>query len=308
VSFKLTILGCNSALPTSERNPTAQVLEVRERFFLIDCGEGTQAQIRKNRLRLGKINHIFISHLHGDHFFGLFGLLSTYSMLNREAPLTIYSPPGLQALIMPVFRHLNDTLSYELIFKEISTQQPLLIYEDQSIEVTAIPMQHRIECYGYFFREKQQLFNLKRNAVQDYQLSIKEIHQAREGFDIVREDGDTIPNSNLVQGRKLSRSYVYYADTAYSDRFVDVIRGADLLYHEATFMQDKANLALNTGHSTSMQAANLAAKAEVRRLIVGHFSSRYRELDALLAEARSVFPESYLAEDGIVFEVEQRMG
>lgn len=304
MSFKLTILGCNSALPTSERNPTAQVLEVRERFFLIDCGEGTQVQIRKNRIRLGKINHIFISHLHGDHFFGLFGLLSTFSLLNRETPLIIFSPPGLQKLLMPVFRYLNDSMSYELIFKEISTEEPLLIYEDHLLEVTAIPMQHRIECYGYQFKEKQQLFNLKRNVVAEYQLSIKEIHQARAGEDIIRENGDIIPIQNLIAGRKKPRSYVYYADTAYSDRWTEIIRGADLLYHEATFMHDKVHLALKTGHSTAFQAATLAHQAEVKRLVVGHFSSRYRELDALLAEARSIFPETSLAEDGASFEVE----
>lgn len=304
MSFKLTILGCNSALPTSERNPTAQVLEVRERFFLIDCGEGTQVQIRKNRIRLGKINHVFISHLHGDHFFGLFGLISTYSLLNRNTPLTIYSPPGLKALLMPVFRHLNDKLSYELIFKEINTSVPLMIYEDNLIEVSAIPMQHRITCYGYQFKEKQQLYNLKRNVVSDYQLSIKEIHQAREGLDIVRENGDTIPSQNLISGRKIPRSYVYYADTAFSDTWAEFIRGADLLYHEATFMQDKVHLAEATGHSTALQAASFAALAQVKKLVIGHFSSRYKELSDLLAEARAIFPETSLAEDGASFEVE----
>lgn len=303
MDFKLTILGCNSALPTSERNPTAQVLEVRERFFLIDCGEGTQVQIRKNRIRLGKINHIFISHLHGDHFFGLFGLLSTYSLLNRTSPLVVYSPPGLKSLLMPVFRQMNDSLPYELIFKEIVTSMPQLIYEDSWIEVTALPMKHRVSCYGYLFREKQQLFNLKRNVVQEYQLSIKEIHQAREGHDIVREDGDVIPNQSLITGRKKPRSYAFYADTAYSEDWIEVIRGVDMLYHEATFMEDKVHLAEATGHSTAKQAAQLALKAEVRKLVIGHYSSRYKELGELHSEARSIFPETYLSEDGAVFEV-----
>lgn len=303
MDFKLTILGCNSALPTSERNPTAQVLEVRERFFLIDCGEGTQVQIRKNRIRLGKINHIFISHLHGDHFFGLFGLLSTYSLLNRTSPLVVYSPPGLKSLLMPVFKQMNDSLPYELIFKEIATTKPQLIYEDSWIEVTALPMKHRVPCYGYLFREKQQLFSLKRNVVQEYQLSIKEIHQAREGLDIVREDGDVIPNQSLITGRKKPRSYAFYADTAYSEDWIEVIRGVDMLYHEATFMEDKVHLAEATGHSTAMQAAQLALKAEVGKLVIGHYSSRYKELGELHAEARSIFPETYLSEGGAVFEV-----
>ncbi len=301
--FKLTILGSSSALPTSERNPTAQVLNIRERFFLIDCGEGTQIQLRKYRARLGKINQIFISHLHGDHFYGLFGLLSTFSLLGRKHPLQIFSPPGLKKILLQVFTSTQDGLSYPIVFNELKNAAPEWIFENDFLKVMAIPMKHRIACYGFKFTEKEHLYNLNKSAIQQAKLTIPEIHAARSGEDIVRENGRIIPNKQLILGRRKARTYVYYADTAYHDEWISEVAGADLLYHEATFLEEKKDFAHQTGHSTTLQAAEFAQKAGVAKLIIGHFSSRYKNLTPFLEETQSIFPHVELAEDGKSFEI-----
>ncbi len=302
-TFTITILGSSSALPTSERNPTAQVLNIRERFFLIDCGEGTQMQLRRYKARLGKINQIFISHLHGDHFFGLFGLLSTFSLLGRKQVLQIFSPPGLKEIIMNLFRSMNDGLAYPIDFIELTMKEPSQIFENSFLQINAIPMQHRISCYGFSFREKEQLYNLNKLAIQEAKLNIPEILAARRGEDIVKEDGSILCNKNLIVGRKEARTYVFYSDTAYNEKWLKECEGADLIYHETTFLNDKLDFAKKTGHSTSVQAAEFAQHAKAKKLIIGHFSSRYKNLNPFLEETRSIFPETEIATEGKTFEI-----
>jgi ribonuclease Z len=300
VKFELTILGSSSALPTSKRNLTAHVLNVYERYFLIDCGEGTQSQLRKNRIPFGRINHIFISHIHGDHFYGLFGLLSSFNLLKREKDLHIYAHSSLKKGIKYIMKHYEGQFSYKIYFHDLKTDKVEKIYEDEYVEVMSLPLIHKIPVAGFLFREKPRLPNIKKSYVKHYQIPIKNIHQIKMGEDYQTEDGKIIPNSELTYMPYKQRSYAFCTDTAYNEFIIPWIENVDLLYHEATFKEEHRDQAENTYHSTAKQAASIARKANVKKLIIGHFSARYKSIEDLVTEATSIFPNTVAAEDGLV--------
>ena len=291
MTFELTILGSSSAVPTSKRNLTAHVLNVHERFFLIDCGEGTQIQIRKNKIRFGKIDHIFISHLHGDHIFGLFGLISTFNLLKRDKDLHIYAHPELEKLLNRHIEYFEKTLSYKLIYHHLNPKINEVIYEDSKVVVETIPLKHRVPTCGFKFTEKPHLFNLKKNVVQTFEIPISKIQG-------IKEKGDIIPNSRLTLPPYKSRSYAYCTDTAYTKKIIPIIKDVDLLFHEATFAKNMKDQARQTSHSISEDAAKIAKEANVGKLIIGHFSARYKDVTPIINEARNIFPDTISAEDG----------
>lgn len=300
--FRVTILGCNSAIPTSKRKPTAQLLNVAERFFLIDCGEGTQMQLRKHRIKMQRINHVFISHLHGDHYFGLIGLLSSLHLLGRDKELHLYAPPALKEIIDLQLAASNTTLRYPLCFHPLSFDKPAKLMEDNHLEVYTIPLQHSVPCCGFLFREKQRPRRMSREKVAQYQIPPHLIEGIKDGADYEYE-GETIPHKELTLAAMKSRSYAFCSDTAYHEPIVEQIKGVDLLYHEATFMTDLLDRAEKTMHSTAAQAATIASKAQVEKLVVGHFSSRYTNLTPLLEEAQLIFPKTELASEGLEIDI-----
>jgi ribonuclease Z len=303
VSFSVTILGSSSALPTSERFPTAHLLNANERFFLIDCGEGTQIQLRKYRIRLGKINHIFISHLHGDHIFGLFGLISSLNLIGREATLNIFGPDQIEELMLDHLKYFRNELSFEIAIHKFQCRHPATIFKDSNIEVTTIPLKHRIPTCGFLFREKPIPRNIKKEMVEKYKIPIKDIVKIKDGMDFKTNEGQVIPNSELTLPPFRTRSYAYISDTAYSEEIIELISNVDILYHETTFLQKDADLAAETLHSTTREAAEIALKARVKKLLIGHFSSRYKTYDTFEKEAREVFMETTAVNDGDVFSV-----
>lgn len=303
MSLSLTILGSSSALPTSERSLPAHVLAVHERFFLIDCGEGTQILLRKNRIRLGKINHILISHLHGDHTFGLFGLLSSFSLLGRESDLHLYADTRLENILARHFIDFDIHLGFELKFHPLHGRKSERIFEDDKLTVDTIPLKHRIPTCGFLFREKEKLRNIRKDLVEKYQIPVREIHRIKSGGDYTLPDGTVISNDKLTFARTVPKSYAYCTDTRYYEGIVTKIRGVDVLFHEATYGDDQKVLARETFHSTAEEAALLASKAGVKKLLIGHFSARYKNPGVLLQQARAIFPETYLAEDGLRLEI-----
>lgn len=304
MTFELTILGSSSAVPTSKRNLTAHVLNAHERFFLIDCGEGTQLQIRRNKIKFGKINHIFISHLHGDHIFGLFGLISTFSLLNRQTDLHIYAHQELEKILNQHIEYFERTLPFKIVYHYLNSKKNEIIYEDKRITIETIPLKHRIPSCGFLFKEKQHLRNLKKNAVQKYEIPIKEIQKIKEGADLTLADGSIIPNAELTLAPYKQRSYAYCTDTAYAEKIVPILKNVDLLFHEATFTEQLKSQAKKTFHSTAKQAATIAQKANAKKLIIGHFSARYKDVTPLIQEAREIFATTFAAEDGERYVVE----
>lgn len=303
MNFDLTILGSGSALPTSRRYPTAQALNVLERFFLIDCGEGTQLQLRNSKFKFSHINHIFISHLHGDHVFGLFGLLSTYNLLGRKNDLTIYGHSDIEKIIAFYRQQFAEELQYKIHVVPIGSRNLQLIFEDKVCEVYSFPLKHRVPSWGFLFKEKLREPNIRKDLVDFYKLGIKDILNIKSGSDFITSDGQIIPNSNLIIAAPKPRSYAYCSDTAYYERISKWIEGVDLLYHEATFADTERKIAKQTGHSTASQAAMIAQKASAKKLILGHFSNRYKELDTLLKEAQAIFPNTFLVEDLQTFSI-----
>ncbi len=303
--FQLTILGSNSALPTANRFSTAQVLNVRERFFLIDCAEGTQIQLRRYKIRLGKINHIFISHLHGDHYFGLFGLISTFNLLKRTNPLHIFAHPNLKKILKCQFQF-TENPCFEVVFHPIKPENKTIIYENDKVSVWAFPLKHRIHTSGFLFREKQEPLNIKKDMIRKYKIPIRDIVRIKEGADFIDSRGNTIPNRDLTLPPYNPRTYSFCSDTAYDESIIPVIDNCDLLYHEATFLHEKEKEAELTHHSTSKQAARIAFKANAGKLIIGHFSARYKDIRKNLDEAKSVFHNTDVAEDGKVFKVDRK--
>ncbi|MDE5422738.1 ribonuclease Z [Ancylomarina sp. DW003] len=304
MKFELTILGSNSALPTSKRFPTAQVLNVLERFFLIDCGEGTQIQLKKFRVPMSRINHIFISHLHGDHFFGLIGLISSLSLQGRKNELHIYAHSKLEKIIRFQLEVLDSKLSYKLVFHNIFGKEIQTLFEDETLTVQSFPLKHGVmPCAGFLFKEKERPRLLKKDMLDFYKIPIKARHGIKLGDDYLTEEGVLIPNAKLTIAASKPRSYAFCTDTAYFPRIVPIIRKVNLLYHEATFLKNDAKRAKSTYHSTAEQAAKIAKEAEVSQLLIGHFSARFHDLSAHLSEAQSVFPKTELAEDGKVFSI-----
>lgn len=295
--FELHILGCGSALPTTRHFPTSQILNVRDKLFMIDCGEGAQLQFRKSRLKFSRLNHIFISHLHGDHCFGLLGLVSTLNLLGRTAELHIHSPQGLEELLTPMLEFFNHQMTYRVVFHAFDTREVSLVYEDRSLTVTTIPLRHRMPTCGFLFAEKPRPNHIIREMIDFYQIPVFELNRIKNGADYVTPDGEVIPNSRLTRPSDPPRSYAYCSDTLPLASVVEQVRGVDLLFHEATFVDDDAPRAKETFHTTASQAAGIAREAGVKRLLIGHFSARYEDENLLLEQARAVFPETLLAKE-----------
>lgn len=301
--FELHILGCGSALPTTRHFPTSQIVNVRDKLFMIDCGEGAQLQFRKSHLKFSRLNHIFISHLHGDHCFGLLGLISTLNLLGRTAELHIHSPKGLETLLTPMLDFFNRQMTYKVLFHEFDTTEPMLIYEDRSLTVTTIPLRHRMPCCGFLFAEKRRPNHIIREMVDFYQVPVYELNRIKNGADYVTPEGKTVSSNLLTRPSAPSRSYAYCSDTIYLPSIVEQIKGVDLLFHEATFANEDAPRAKETFHTTAEQAAEIARRAEVKKLLIGHFSARYEDENVLLQEASAIFPDTQLAKETLCVSV-----
>lgn len=296
-------LGTASALPIADKYPSAHVLTIRERLFLIDCGEGAQLQMRKHNIQLARIDNIFISHLHGDHLFGLFGLLSTLGLMNRIAPLYIYGPKRLGEVLSFFKEHFGEGVKYEIIFTPLTAKGPELLYSTNNLEVLAFPLRHRGETYGYLFREKEPMLNVRKELIEEYSLTLAEIGALKRGEDIAREDGTLLQNASFTYKPWRPRSFAYCSDTAPFAELAEWVSGVDLLYHEATFAEEHRELAAKTLHSTASDAAKCALNAGAGELVIGHYSSRYKDRSLLCSEARNIFPNTFSAEEGKVFEV-----
>ncbi len=306
MSFSLTILGSSSAVPTSRRYPAAHVLNVHERYFLIDCGEGAQIQMKRNNIRFGKINNIFISHLHGDHVFGLFGLISTFGLLERTADLHIYANPKLEKILDNILKFFfEQPLSFKIIFHPIGSKKQELIYEDEKVTVETIPLKHRIPTCGFLFREKAPLLNIRKDMIEYHNIPVKEIYNIKCGKDFNKPDGTSIPNKKLTLPPYKPRSMAYCCDTRYSEGIVKYIKNVDLLYHEATYANNMAKEAREKYHSSAGEAATAAKKANAGKLIIGHFSPRYKSILPLVEDARKIFPNTFAAQEGEVHKVKQ---
>lgn len=302
MGYKLTILGCHSATPRVNAHPTAQYLEINSRHFLIDCGEGTQRQMRLNKVGFSKINTIFISHLHGDHFFGLIGLISTFGILNREKELHIHGPKGIKEVINIQLKHSKSYVKYKIIYHELNSTESELIFEDEKVKVYTIPLNHRVYTNGFLFKEKEKSRKINISAVKEFKEIDKcDYNNLKAGKDFKLDSGDVIKNSELTYNPEKPLSYAYCSDTSYKPTIIEIIDGVDLLYHESTFLTDKEDLAKKTGHSTAKQAATIAKKANVKKLVLGHYSSRYKNISLFKKEAQEVFENVSLAETGRVF-------
>lgn len=301
--FELHVLGCGSALPTTRHFPTSQIVNVRDKLFMIDCGEGAQLQFRKSRLKFSRLNHIFISHLHGDHCFGLLGLISTLNLLGRTAELHIHSPKGLEDLMIPMLDFFNRQMTYKVLFHEFGTKEAAVVYEDRSLTVTTIPLRHRMPCCGFLFAEKPGPNHILRDMIDFYQVPVYELNRIKNGADYVTPEGEVIPNARLTRPSAAPRRYAYCSDTIYLPSVTEQIKEVDLLFHEATFAEDAAPRAKETFHTTASQAARIARDAEVKKLLIGHFSARYDDEQVLLDEARAVFPNTQLAKETLCISV-----
>lgn len=305
MSIKLTILGCHSATPRANAFPTSQYLEINNRHFLIDCGEGTQRQMRKYKVGFTKINHIFISHLHGDHFYGLIGLLSTYGILSREKELHIFGPKGIKEVTLLQLKISQSHAKYPIIFHELSSKESELIFEDDKVSVRTIPLKHRVYTNGYLFTEKEKPKKLHIDNINHYQeIDRADYNNIKAGRDVVLPSGEIVPNSELTLPPKKPLSYAFCSDTCYKPDIVPIIKNADLLYHEATFLADKTDLAKKTKHATTKEAAQIAKNASVNELIIGHFSGRYKDITIFKEEAQEIFKNTKLAEPGKVFKID----
>ncbi len=303
MKFEITILGSGSALPTLNRNPSAHFVECNNRYILIDCAEGTQIQLRKFKVKFQKIDVILISHLHGDHYFGLVGLISSMHLLGRDKKLLVVGPEPLENLIRPQLEQGGHQLNFEIEFKALTYPSQDVVFEDKKVIIKAIPLLHRIPTHGYLVCEKIQKFKLNKLAFDEFKLKLEDIPQIKEGYDITLNNGTTIPNEKLVIQPHAPKKYAYCSDTKYFEKIIPLIQGVDLLYHEATFQEEHRDRAKQTFHSTAGDAAKIAKQAEAKKLIIGHFSSRYQDFEAHEVEAQLIFENTVLAEDGIVVRV-----
>jgi ribonuclease Z len=299
----LTILGCGSAMPTRKNFPSSQLLEIRDKQFLIDCGEGTQIRMCQMGAKANRLGHIFISHLHGDHCFGLMGLISTFGMLNRTAELHIHAQADLEKILKPQLHYFCTDLSFNVVFHTINPRKHDLIYEDRSVQVFSIPLKHRVPCCGFLFEEKPRDRHIIRDMIDFYHIPTWRIPKIKQGEDFETEEGELIPNELLTIASERPKRFAYCSDTAYSEKIIPIIEGVDCLYHEATFMDDELLRSKQTEHSTARQAGEIARKAHVKKLIIGHYSARYNNQEALLNEAREVFENTVLGEDLTVYEI-----
>jgi len=297
-TFELLILGSSSASPTSERNPSGQLLNICERYFLIDCGEGTQMQLRRYRAKFQSIDHLFISHLHGDHFFGLPGLISSMHLLGRKQDLNIYCPAGFKEILEVINKNSDTRRTYKINWHFTDNEPMRLLFEDQKVQVYSFPLQHRIFCTGFLFKEKTLPRKIDKYKLEQLNISFADILNLKAGNDVVNKDGELIKNKDATLDPAPSRSYAYCSDTIYDPDIVKYVEGADLLYHESTFLNDHLERAKKTFHSTAFQAAQIASAANVKQLLLGHYSARYTQLDGFVAEAQAAFANALLAIDG----------
>ncbi|WP_420577618.1 ribonuclease Z [Ekhidna sp.] len=305
MSLELLILGSNSAAFAHRRHHTAQVLKLQDQYFLIDCGEGTQLLMKRNKVKLSRIDHIFISHLHGDHYFGLIGLLSTMHLFGRKKELLLIGPPGLSEILQLQLRYSETSLNFKINFKEFTPGESEMIYDHPKYTVTTLPMDHRVPCSGYLFKEKPKKRRINRKMLDDVKLSNLDIVRLKDGEDILDSDGSVkYENKVMTLDPNPSYSYAFFSDTRLRPELMEIIRGVDLLYHEATFANDMKDRAIQTYHTTAEQAAQYAKEAEVGKLVLGHFSARYKELDPIISEAKAVFERSELAIEGTKFIVD----
>ena len=303
MSLKLTILGSNSALPKVNRFSTAQLLNVNERFFLIDCGEGTQIQLRKYKIKFTRINHIFISHLHGDHIYGLPGLISSFNLLGRKADLHIFAPEGFEDVLKNYLYYFEKNIQFDIIFHNTQAKEKQVIFEDSQVKVYSFPLKHRVPTTGFLFEEQLQKRRLIKEKLELFDVPVRLREAIKNGEDFVQEDGTVIKNELLTTPPPQPHSYAFCSDTAYSPKTSEYVKNVDLLYHEATFADKMRPRAKETLHSTSSDAAKVAKQANAGKLLIGHFSSRYSDVSELENEARKIFPETYAVNDGDIFEI-----
>lgn len=298
-NFEINILGCGSATPTTYHNPSSQVIKLRDKLYMVDCGEGTQLQMRRQKLSFSRLNQIFISHLHGDHCFGLIGLISTMALLGRTNDLYIHSHPDLEIILRPQLNYFCREIPFRVIIEGFDTTQSKVIFEDRSVTVTSIPLEHRVPCAGFRFDEHAKDAHLIADMIEFYKVPVKELKDIKKGADFITEDGIVVANSRLTRPATPPHSYAYCSDTAYNERIIPIVEGVDLLYHEATFCDTEIIRAKQTGHSTARQAALIAKSAKVKKLMLGHFSARYPDNTILLDEAKEIFPNTILANEGL---------
>lgn len=303
MTFKVTVLGTGTARPTLERHHSAHMLNVHEQFYLMDCGEGTQSRLLEAGVNPMKINAVFISHMHGDHVFGLMPLISSMGHLGRRTPLLLYAPFPMSEMLAFHFTWFDTQLPFEVIYREVDTREHLMVYENNVMEVWTIPLRHRVPAAGYLFKEKAPMLNVRKEAIAQYGLGIANITAAKKGYDIHNDGGALIPNGDITYLPYEPRAYAYCSDTQYSGKVTSLVGGVDLLFHEATFAEEDKKLAKETGHSTASQAAKTALLSGAKRLLIGHISSRYKDESILLDEARALFPCTDLAVEGTTYEI-----
>lgn len=301
--FKIHILGCGSALPTLRHHTSSQVIEMRGKLMMVDCGEGTQVQLRRLRISFTRIQSVFISHLHGDHCFGLMGLISTFGMLGRTSPLHVYAPGEYGPMLRSQMEMFCPGLEYEVVFHAVDTTQSQVIYEDKSLTVTTLPLEHRVACCGFLFREKPTLPHIRRDMIDFYHIPVCHINNIKNGLDWVTPEGEVIPHERLTVAAEKPRAYAYCSDTRYMPSLHRLVEGVDVLYHESTYASAQEDRARLFYHSTVRQAALVARDAHAGRLVLGHYSSRYDDETVLLREAQAVFPHTSLAQEGMVIQV-----
>ncbi len=301
--FEVTVLGCGSALPTVKHNGSGLVVNIREKYFLVDCAEGTQVELRRNHIHLNRLFNVFITHLHGDHCFGLMGLISTLGLLGRTAPLHVYGPQDIETLFQPLIDYHCNGMTYEVVFHPIDTHQNVCIYEDKSLQVFSIPLKHRIRCCGYYFKEKELSRHILKEAIEKYDIPISQINNVKAGLDYVMPNGQIIKNEVLTTPPSPARSFAYCSDTVFRPEIAEMMKGVDLLYHEATFAESEKLLCSKVYHSTAKQAAEIARLAGAKQLMLGHYSSRYNDETILQKEAAEVFENTILAKEGLVVTV-----
>ncbi|WP_421753186.1 ribonuclease Z [Croceimicrobium sp.] len=304
--LSLSILGASSAIPLSNRSPSAQFLGIGNEFFLIDCGEGTQVKLRQHRIGFGRIKHILISHLHGDHFYGLIPLLTTLQLLDRHAALHIYGPEKLEELVRHQLELTESKISYPLHFHALDPDRKTCIFENKHLEVHSFPLRHGITCFGFLFQEKPLPRKMLKEELEKYDIPVAEIRRIKAGSDWIDANGKRIPNEELTEASAAPMSYAYCTDTLPVKHLHRYFKGVDLLYHEATFLSSEKDRALQTNHSTAAQAAEIAEICKAEQLLIGHFSVRYKDFHGLLAEAQSVFPKTLIAGEGLHFSLDRK--
>lgn len=302
--FEVNILGCGSAKPTLRHLPSSQIVNIRGKYYMIDCGEGAQTQMQKMRLPMARIGHIFISHNHGDHVFGLPGLISTMALLGRTAELHIHGPQQLQEFLDNIIRIYCEGITFRIIFHPVDTRVHNIIYKDRSVTVWSIPLRHRVPCSGFLFRETPPLPHIRREMIEAFGIPFSQINNIKGGASWTAEDGTVIPHERLVTPADKARSYAYCSDTAFNPRLPEILQDITLLYHEATYPEELAGRAQETMHSTASQAATIARESKAGRLCIGHFSARVSDENALLAEATAIFPQTILANEGLTLQIQ----